>query len=136
MKWYIGWSKLKKRYDIFESLVRPSRALFGKKYQEVVGPYSFVGQAHKDALKFARGKESVYVINPVGSGRTKSKNGMVEIYENIEAIEATKGKDSLWPKGKFRHDFNKKGTKVLGLSDGSLLITNPKHRLWKKFDYD
>ena len=39
-------------------------------------------------------------------------------------------------KQKFRHDF-KKGSKIVGLDDGSLLIksTRPGQKLWKNFNY-
>ena len=59
-----------------------------------------------------------------------------EIYSDVLAIEAQKGKDSLWPGEKFRHDF-KKGGKIIGLDDGSLLIRPRKngHKLWKNFNY-
>ena len=57
------------------------------------------------------------------------------IYENALAIEAEKGKDSLWPGEKFRHDF-KKGAIIEGMPDGSIRIKHRKgKRLWKKFDY-
>jgi len=61
----------------------------------------------------------------------------VVIYNNIVAIEAEKGTDSLWPEELFRHDFekNKGDAKIYGLADGSLLITGNK-KLWKVFDYD
>lgn len=60
---------------------------------------------------------------------------VTEIYGNITAIEATKGKNSLWPREKFRHDF-KQGGKIVGLSDGSLLVKPKKNKmLWKNFNY-
>lgn len=59
---------------------------------------------------------------------TKKKNPIIpkdaiKIYDNIEAIEAVKGQDSLWPFEAFRHDF-KPGSEVYGLPDGSILIIN------------
>jgi len=65
------------------------------------------------------------------------KQNSIIIYDNILAIEAEKGDDSLWPNELFRHDFkdNKGRAKVYGLPDGSLLITGNK-TLWEMFDYD
>ena len=58
----------------------------------------------------------------------------VEIYDDILAIEAKKGKKSLFKNEKFRHDF-KKGAQVLGLDDGSILIRSKRgKKLWKTFD--
>jgi hypothetical protein len=57
------------------------------------------------------------------------------IYDNIEAIQAEKGSNSLWPKEKFEHKF-KRGARVLGLRNGDLLIKSKTgRRLWKEFDY-
>lgn len=61
------------------------------------------------------------------------------IYDKIIAIEAEKGIDSNFPKELFRHDFkkNKTAAKIIGLSDGSLLIKSTKgKRLWKNFKYN
>lgn len=65
------------------------------------------------------------------------RKGAVEIYGNILAIEARKGKSSLWPNEKFRHGFKSKSeAKVYGLPDGSLLIKSKSgKRLWKNFKY-
>ena len=61
-----------------------------------------------------------------------------EIYDEIHAIEARKGDNSLWPQEDFRHEFKGKGTKgmIYGLSDGSIFIKSAKgKKLWKKFTY-
>lgn len=59
------------------------------------------------------------------------------IYDSILAIEATKGKKSLWGKEKFRHKFTSKDAAVYGLKDGSLLIkSRTGKRLWKSIKYD
>jgi hypothetical protein len=61
---------------------------------------------------------------------------MVRIYDNIIAIEARKGNDSLWTGENFRHEFktSKGKASVYGLRDGSILIKGKK-RLWKNFKY-
>lgn len=63
--------------------------------------------------------------------------GAEKIYDHILAIEAKKGKKSLWPKEKFRHDFSSKDAEILGLSDGSILVKSKSgKRLWKRFNYE
>lgn len=68
---------------------------------------------------------------------------LVEIYENLEAVYATKGKRSLWPKKPFKHAF-KKGAEVLGVSKsgsvklrkGDLVVRSRRgNPLWQFFDY-
>ncbi len=59
-------------------------------------------------------------------------SGAKEIYGRIMAIEAQKGPGSNYPNEYFRHDF-KRGSKIYGLPDGSILIKGKK-KLWKNFD--
>lgn len=73
------------------------------------------------------------------------KRGLKKIYGRIQAIEAQKDGDSLWPHENFRHDF-KKGGPILGadgeqtvtVPDGSLIIppSEDGKKLWKDIDYD
>ncbi len=60
----------------------------------------------------------------------RRRNEPVEIYGDIVSIRAVKGKRSLYPGEPFQHDFTERGTKILGLPDGSLLIKGKK-RLWE-----
>lgn len=59
-----------------------------------------------------------------------------KIYDDVLAIIAQKGDESLWPGKEFVHDFeiNKGKASIYGLPDGSLLIQGDK-RLWKKINY-
>ncbi len=60
---------------------------------------------------------------------------VVEIYSDIQAIDAVKGRNSLWPREHFRHKF-KPGSRVYGLPNGDILIHSTKgRRLWRKFKY-
>lgn len=68
--------------------------------------------------------------------RNPSANGATVVYDRILAIEAEKGKDSLWPRERFRHDFTS-GAKVIGEADGSLRVVPEKgKKLWRRFRYD
>ena len=75
--------------------------------------------------------------------RRKTRGRPVEIYKNVEAILARKGRNSLWPNKPFRHNFGK-GASVLGvtkggsyrLRKGDLIIRSRKgKKLWKMFEY-
>lgn len=71
----------------------------------------------------------------VTSGRRKGiPKDAVLIYDDIEEIRARKGRKSNWPREFFRHKFEKRGSKIYGLSDGSLLVVG-KQPLWDVFDY-
>lgn len=61
----------------------------------------------------------------------------VVIYDEIQSIEAKKGKNSLWPKTDFRHSFkSKSAAQVIGRPDGSLVIKSKTGKpLWKNFNY-
>jgi hypothetical protein len=70
--------------------------------------------------------------------KNSSEKKVVLIYDQIDAIEATKGNNSLWPQGAFKHKFSKKSKAVvLGLPNGSILIKSLNgKRLWGTFQYD
>ena len=62
-------------------------------------------------------------------------DGAEEIYDEILAIEAKKGKKSNFPDDLFRHDFNGSKASIHGLKDGSLLIKSKiGKKLWKNFN--
>ncbi len=75
-------------------------------------------------------------IRLAGSLKKNPPASAVKIYDDILAIEAKKGQESLWPEENFRHDFKAKKGKaaIFGMPDGSLLVKGQK-RLWKKFKY-
>lgn len=98
---------------------------------------TFVARRNFD-YKTRMNKDKQWIVSfrdPIGI-KKKNPPTATDIYDNILAIEAVKGKRSLWPNEKFRHDF-KQGGKIIGLSDGSLLIKPKKKdgKLWKNFDY-
>ena len=69
---------------------------------------------------------------------------MVTVYNRLEKIYARKGKRSLWPGQRFRHEFTASGTRVLGvqktgkylLREGDLVLRSSRgKKLWKYFNY-
>jgi hypothetical protein len=124
-KWYFGLVTQWKTGRIFSTSVKPTKKRYPQ-FKKVIGPFS----SRKEAESFAhQSGYDVYKDNPPAD--------MVEIYDNILAIEAKKGSKSLFQNERFRHDFDlKKGkAKIYGLPDGSLLIKGNK-KLWRKFNYD
>ena len=74
-------------------------------------------------------------IKRLSEPKKNPARGSQEIYASIIAIEAVKGDGGVFPKEKFRHEF-KRGSKVIGLENGDLLITNGKgKKLWQEFNY-
>lgn len=69
-----------------------------------------------------------------GRGSTRVPKGAVLIYDEIEEIKARKGVKSNWPREFFKHKFVKRGSKIYGLPDGSLLVVGSRP-LWDMFEY-
>lgn len=134
MAWYIGFKNNTNMVKIFNYDKPVTKKIFGKLFTNVGGPFKTENQARKAAKKDGWFLSSSTKLDI----QTKRKNPptATDIYDNILAIEAIKGKRSLWPNEKFRHDF-KQGGKIIGLSDGSLLIKPKKDgkKLWKNFNY-
>lgn len=121
-KWYVGLRDDSQELEIFSSMKKPTRSSH-RQYERVVGPFS----TPEDA------KEWYDVLQPQRTAKRKGARTPVVIYDQILAIEAIKGGDSLFPLQVFRHDFDSPA-KVIGLPDGSLRICGRK-RLWKNFSY-
>ena len=140
MYWYVGVERLMRWSDIVGTSRKISRRTVAKKarqdYVTVLGPYRQQAEAEQAARRMGIPVHPHRHVNPphVRLPATISTRGAVEIYENIEAIEATKGAGSLWPKEHFRHDFKGKRTRIFGLKNGALLVLGEK-RLWKTFQY-
>jgi hypothetical protein len=73
-------------------------------------------------------------LNKSGSGSMRVPKGAVLIYDDIEEIKATKGKNSNWPGEKFVHKFEKRKSKIYGLPNGNLLVVGS-IPLWDTFSY-
>ena len=73
-------------------------------------------------------------LHKSGRGSMKVPKGAVLIYDDIEEIKATKGKQSNWPGEKFVHKFVKRGSKIYGLPNGNLLVVGSRS-LWDTFYY-
>ncbi len=100
-----------------------------EKYYKQYSKYGNIGHLAKySAHKESEDESKKLGINPPDG---------VMIYDTILAIEARKGKNSLWPKENFRHEFkNSSKAAVYGLPDGSILIKSQKgKKLWKVFNY-
>ena len=150
MKWYGALLPTLSGLDIISTTQKKklTRSMFGAgkgypAYIALFGPYTERSELVKVIRKMKMPVKHEYDMGVVKK-RKMNKNpmlpnhistaGATEIYDHIYAIEAKKGKRSLWPKGDFRHDFTAKGTKIYGLQDGSILIRG-KRKLWKNFDY-
>lgn len=149
VKWYVGVTPA--GYAIpFATRLKPTKKEFPQ-YAYVTGPFGSPGDlgdmAYLAAAEIEKVERKLIKPNPPRGGKKKflgksmysaTRQGDLQttvIYDNIQAIIAQKGKSSLWPKKKFIHKF-KKGTPVLGLSDGSILLPARSNRkLWKTFRY-
>jgi hypothetical protein len=127
----VGLADGKTKGIIFTSTTAPTRGKYPQ-FAKVVGPFR-----NLDHMRQYARAEGVRLTSAPRSNPPKTK-GPVEIYHNITAIEATKGKSSLWPREHFRHDFRSTGARILGLPNGDLLVKKGKsgRRLWGMFNYD
>ena len=114
--------------------IQKLRKLMG--FAGILGPYSTKAELERQirlgSMKIKIRDQQRMQRNP--KMRHVDTSGAVEIYENIHAIEAKKGKHSLWPHENFRHDFKGTRTKIYGLKNGNILIVGKK-KLWKNFQY-
>jgi len=107
----------------------------------------FLGQAFSEARSYRESLDRGMSSNP-----PHEDDDLVEVYDDIHAIEARKGKNSYWPGENFRHDFTKRKTPILGVDRsatlelsggrrvrvpaGSLLVPAKKgRRLFKQIHY-
>lgn len=141
MKWYGALHRNLRAFDVLrtrKSTKHVKTWAKTKNYLTLFGPYEDKRDLAKVLrnmrLPIAQERDIDLKANPVQMPRHVSTEGAVEIYDQIHAIEAKKGTHSLWPRENFRHDFTKKGTKIFGLRDGSILITG-RQKLWKYFQY-
>lgn len=122
--WYLGVLPGRKA-QIFSKGVLEGAEESGL-YSDIFGPFSL-----ETLRRIARSRGLTIVERRLRPNPPKAE----VLYDNITAIEAEKGQDSLWPGEAFRHDFTK-GAQVLGLPGGDVLIRSKKRkRLWRKFDY-
>ena len=139
LDWQGGWS-WRKGEDNEDWLLNLST---GKIEENVMQP----NPASTTGLKCSRCGHAIYKVKGqlkcmcVKPSPTKMKNpaprGAVKIYDQIEAIEAIKDDNSLWPGQPFRHDFKKgSAAEIFGMPDGSLMVKSKKGKpLWKNFNY-
>jgi len=149
--WYGGLDYDMRRLELVKITGSHTKASVRRRggYVALIGPFRSVSDAQKELkhtglpVHLGRQKSTRSAVgrtNPPRRGRRLSNppsvslEGAVQIYEDIHAIEARKGKHSLFPKGDFRHDFTHRKTSIWGLKDGNLLIVGKKP-LWKNFNY-
>jgi hypothetical protein len=130
-KWY--WGKTKSgEHVMFSSIITPSKRTHPE-YVKVCGSYPTVEAVLRDKKHAITHMTITCESNPPPKGKRVHKRTV--IYDNLLAIEATKGSSSNNFSGEhFRHDFKRRGTKVIGEPDGSLRIIGKKP-LWNMFNY-
>lgn len=113
-----------------------------EKYKKIVRKLRRTGNTSqlREAKSILEYLKSMLEITLKQDGQISSRKNPpevpVEIYENILAIEARKGKKSKFPKENFRHDFKGAKAKILGMPDGSLkIVSTVGKKLWKPFNY-